>query len=181
MNGHDRARARADADVMRSGSMVSRHRIDVANTGRAPVIMIASAVYAAESGERITSSPAPMPSARRISAIAYGSVAGRQPRGGAGRRPRIRVPKAPLGVRARTSRAIDSGRLRLDVAASSPADERQETGSGPAVMRTPPPPPARRSGAQMLAVERDRLRARPSPSGDRGCPPVVRVNLLESA
>src|SRR3954470_6803770 len=36
-----------------------------ANTGRAPAIMIASAEYAAESGDVMTSSPGPMPSARR--------------------------------------------------------------------------------------------------------------------
>ncbi len=41
-----------------------------ANTGRAPAIITASAVYAAESGVVITSSPGPMSSARRISASA---------------------------------------------------------------------------------------------------------------
>ena len=41
-----------------------------ANTGRAPAIMIASAEYAADSGEVMTSSPGPMPSARSASASA---------------------------------------------------------------------------------------------------------------
>ena len=62
---HDRAGARRDGGSTprpdrasaRSGSMS-------ANTGVAPAIMIASAVYAADSGVVITSSPGPMPSAR---------------------------------------------------------------------------------------------------------------------
>jgi len=41
-----------------------------AKTGRAPVDMMASAVKAADSGDVMTSSPAPMPSARRMSASA---------------------------------------------------------------------------------------------------------------
>ncbi len=41
-----------------------------AKTGRAPVIMTASAEKAAESGDVITSSPGPMSSARSASAIA---------------------------------------------------------------------------------------------------------------
>ena len=53
-----------------SGSIVRRTGSMSANTGRAPVIITASAVYAADSGVVITSSPAPMPSARRISAMA---------------------------------------------------------------------------------------------------------------
>ena len=53
-----------------SGSSVRRAGSMSANTGRAPAIMTASAVYAAESGVVMTSSPGPMPSARRISAIA---------------------------------------------------------------------------------------------------------------
>ena len=41
-----------------------------ANTGRAPAIMMASALYAADSGVVMTSSPGPMSSARRINAMA---------------------------------------------------------------------------------------------------------------
>ena len=58
------------AATMRSGSIVRRIGSMSANTGRAPVIMIARAVYAAESGAVITSSPGPMPSARNVSAMA---------------------------------------------------------------------------------------------------------------
>src|SRR3954464_6040644 len=54
------------------GSRVRRSASISANTGRAPVIMIASAEYAADNGAVITSSPRPMPSAR--SAIASASV-----------------------------------------------------------------------------------------------------------
>ena len=46
-----------------------------ANTGRAPAIMIASAEYAADSGDVMTSSPGPMPSARSASAMRVGSGA----------------------------------------------------------------------------------------------------------
>ena len=53
-----------------SASIVRRPGSMSANTGLAPAISTASAVYAAESGVVITSSPGPMPSARRISAIA---------------------------------------------------------------------------------------------------------------
>ena len=41
-----------------------------ANTGRAPAIMMANAVYAADNGVVMTSSPGPMPDARRINASA---------------------------------------------------------------------------------------------------------------
>src|SRR6185295_12632732 len=57
------AAAAAGSSVSRSGSMSAK-------TGRAPVIMIASAEYAAESGAVITSSPGPMPTARSASASA---------------------------------------------------------------------------------------------------------------
>ena len=62
------AAAARGSSVIRSGSMS-------ANTGRAPAIMIASAEYAAESGEVITSSPGPIPSARSAIAERIGAGA----------------------------------------------------------------------------------------------------------
>ena len=48
------------AAAIRSGSIVRRTGSTSTNTGRAPAIMMASALYAADNGVVITSSPAPM-------------------------------------------------------------------------------------------------------------------------
>ena len=66
MDGHDRARTRADGAFDLLGVAREPRRIDVGeHTGRAPAIITASALYAADSGVVITSSPSPMPSARK--------------------------------------------------------------------------------------------------------------------
>ena len=58
-----------------SGSIVNRRGSTSAKTGRAPAIRIASAVNAADNGVVMTSSPRPMPSARRMRASASVPVA----------------------------------------------------------------------------------------------------------
>ena len=65
------ARVRAViACSIRSGSSVRRSASMSTKIGRAPTMMMASAVYAADSGVVMTSSPGPMSRARRMSASA---------------------------------------------------------------------------------------------------------------
>ena len=93
-----------------------------ANTGRAPAITIASAVYAADSGVVITSSPGPMPSARRMSAMRVGAVADadgvrRAGRGGELRLERLdlRAEHEPAAVDDALDGRADRGRLLGEV------------------------------------------------------------------
>ena len=124
-----------------------------ANTGRAPAIMIASAEYAAESGDVMTSSPGPMPEGAQRDRERVGAGADADARAArrTRRRTRARTLRAP--GRARTSRARPRARWpparrprRPPGVELEERDHRTLLGSAA----------ARRRSGQVLAVERDR-------------------------
>ncbi len=89
-----------------------------ANTGRAPAIMIASAEYAAESGDVMTSSPGPMPRARSAIAMRVGAGADadglwRAARGGelALERLELRAEHEPAALDHALDRRLHDGRV----------------------------------------------------------------------
>ena len=95
----NRARTRRDGGRGRGrGSSVSRSGSMSANTGRAPAIMIASAEYAADSGEVITSSPGPMSSARSDQRDGIGARADADGMRDAGSRGELRLERLDLGA-----------------------------------------------------------------------------------
>ena len=79
-----------------SGSIVSRDGSMSANTGRAPTIITASAVYAADNGVVMTSSPGPMPSRPQDERDRVGAGSDADGVGCAARRGKLRFERLDL-------------------------------------------------------------------------------------
>ena len=158
MHRQDRARPRPDRLGRRApGRCVSRDGSMSANTGRAPAIMIASAVYAADSGVVMTSSPGPMPSARRISAMRVGAGADADRVRRAGRRRELCLERLDLRAEhepAARDDAIDRRANGVRVFAGRQRQERDASGRSRELWLRR----ARRVDVvvEVLAVERDR-------------------------